>query len=326
VRRREFIAGLGGAAALPLTAWAQQAGIPVVGFLIVGSPEAQAAVVAAFRKGLNEAGYVEGRNVAIETRFAENQFDQLPAVLADLIRRRVTVIATAGGPAPALAAKAATMTIPIVFGSGGDPIQIGLVASLNRPGGNMTGVSSMMVELMPKRLGLLQELVPGAVRFGVLVNPNGPNAAPIVGGVQSAAAAGGRQIDVFEASTNREIEAAFAGLAHKRTEALLLGPDPLFYSRRVQLATLAARHAVPSISWDRDFVEVGGLMSYGVGTTYVYRQVGIYTGRILKGEKPSDLPVMQPTKFELVVNQATARTIGIEVPPMLLARADEVIE
>jgi putative ABC transport system substrate-binding protein len=326
VRRREFIAGLGGAAALPLTAWAQQAGIPVVGFLIVGSPEAQAAVVAAFRKGLNEAGYVEGRNVAIETRFAENQFDQLPAVLADLIRRRVTVIATAGGPAPALAAKAATMTIPIVFGSGGDPIQIGLVASLNRPGGNMTGVSSMMVELMPKRLGLLQELVPGAVRFGVLVNPKGPNAAPIVGGVQSAAAAGGRQIDVFEASTNREIEAAFAGLAHKRTEALLLGPDPLFYSRRVQLATLAARHAVPSISWDRDFVEVGGLMSYGVGTTYVYRQVGIYTGRILKGEKPSDLPVMQPTKFELVVNQATARTIGIEVPPMLLARADEVIE
>jgi putative ABC transport system substrate-binding protein len=184
----------------------------------------------------------------------------------------------------------------------------------------------MMVELMPKRLGLLQELVPGAARFGVLINPKGPNAVPIVKGLQSAAAAGGREIDVFEASTNREIEAAFANLVQKWAEALLLGPDPLFYNRRVQLATLAVRHAVPSIYWDRDFVEVGGLMSYGVGTTYVYRQVGIYTGRILKGEKPSDIPVMQPTKFELVISQATACTIGIEVPPTLLAVADEVID
>jgi putative ABC transport system substrate-binding protein len=247
-------------------------------------------------------------------------------MLADLIRRRVTLIATVGGPAPALAAKAATTTIPIVFGSGGDPVQLGLVASLNRPGGNVTGVSSMMVELMPKRFGLLQELVPQATRFAVLVNPKGPNAAHIVSGVRSAAAAGGRQIDFFEASTSREIETAFASLVQKQTEALLLGPDPLFYSRRVQVTTLTARYTVPSIYWERDFVEVGGLMSYGTSATYVYHQVGLYTGRVLKGEKPSDLPVMQPTEFELVVNQTTARIIGVEVPRTLLAVANEVIE
>jgi putative ABC transport system substrate-binding protein len=326
MRRREFIAGLAGAAASSRLAGAQQTGMPVVGFLLASSPEALAPAVAAFRQGLTEAGYVEGRNVAIETRSAENQFDRLPAMLTDLIRRRVTVIATAGGPAPALAAKAATTTIPIVFGSGGDPVQIGLVASLNRPGGNLTGVSSMMVELMPKRFGLLEELVPGAVRFGVLVNPKGPNAVAIVKDMRSAATAGAQQIDVFEASTSREIEAAFASLVHKRTEALLLGPDPLFYSRRVQLATLAARHAVPTLYWDRDFVEVGGLMSYGVGTAFVYRQVGIYTGRILMGEKPADLPVLQPTKYELVINLETASALGLTIPETLLATADEVIQ
>jgi putative ABC transport system substrate-binding protein len=326
MRRRQFIAALGSvAAAWPSAARAQKPGVPLVGLLAAGSPDVQNVSVSAFRKGLNEAGYVEGRNVAIEFRFA-NGSDQMPAMLADLIHRRVTVIATTGGPAPALAAKAATTSIPIIFGSGGDPVQLGLVASLNRPGGNVTGVSSMMVELMPKRFGLLQELVPQATRFAVLVNPKGPNAVHIVSGVKSAAAAGGRQIDFFEASTSREIETAFASLAQKQTEALLLGPDPLFYNRRVQVTTLAARYTVPSIYWDRDFVDVGGLMSYGTSATYVYHQVGLYTGRILKGEKPSDLPVMQPIQFELVVNQTTARIIGVEVPRTLLAVANEVIE
>jgi putative ABC transport system substrate-binding protein len=326
MKRREFIAGLGGVAtAWPLAAWAQKPGIPLVGLLTAGSPDTQDVAFSAFRKGLSEAGYVEGRNIAIEFRFA-NGLDQMPAMLADLIHRRATVIATIGGPAPALAAKAATTTIPVVFGSGGDPVQLGLVASLNRPGGNVTGVSSMMVELMPKRFGLLQELVPQATRFAVLVNPKGPNAAHIISGVKLAAAAGGRQIDFFEASTSREIETAFASLMQKQTEALLLGPDPLFYSRRVQVATLAARYTVPSIYWERDFVEVGGLMSYGTSATYVYHQVGLYTARVLKGEKPSDLPVMQPTEFELVINQATARIIGVEVPRTLLAVANEVIE
>jgi putative ABC transport system substrate-binding protein len=326
MNRRELIATLAGAAASwPLAAWAQKTGIPLVGFLTAGSPDTQDVAFSAFRKGLNEAGYVEGRNIAIEFRFA-NEFDQMSAMLADLVHRRMTVIATVGGPAPALAAKAATTTIPIVFGSGGDPVQLGLVASLNRPGGNVTGVSSMMVELMPKRFELLQELVPQATRFAVLVNPKGPNAVHIVSGVKSAAAVGGRQIDFFEASTSREIETAFASLVQKQTEALLLGPDPLFYSRRVQVTTLAARYTVPSIYWERDFVEVGGLMSYGTSLTFVYHQVGLYTGRVLKGEKPSDLPVMQPTQFELVINQTTARIIGVEVPRTLLAVANEVIE
>jgi putative tryptophan/tyrosine transport system substrate-binding protein len=317
------MAGLGSAVVWSVVARAQKSGVPLVGLLAAGSSNDVS--VSAFRKGLSEAGYVEGRNVAIDFRFA-NGLDQMPAMLADLIHRRVIVIATIGGPAPALAAKAATTTIPIIFGSGGDPVQLGLVASLNRPGGNVTGVSSMMVELMPKRFELLQELIPQATRFAVLVNHRGPNAAHIASGVESAAAAGGRQIDFFEASTSREIETAFASLVQKQTEALLLGPDPLFYSRRVQVTTLAARYTVPSIYWERDFVEVGGLMSYGTSLTFVYHQVGLYAGRVLKGEKPSDLPVMQPTEFELVVNQATARIIGVEVPRTLLAVADEVIE
>jgi putative tryptophan/tyrosine transport system substrate-binding protein len=282
--------------------------------------------VAAFRKGLSEAGYVEGRNVAVEYRWARDHDDRLPELAADLVRLRVAVIATPGSTTAAAAAKSATTTIPIVFSAGGDPVQMGLVASLNRPGGNVTGVSSMAGDLGAKRLGLLQELVPRAVRFAVLVNPNNPLAEAFVTDVRAAAPVIGRQIEVFTAGTSRDIDAAFAMLLEKRADALLVGPDALFVSRRVQLATLTARHALPTIYPFREDVEAGGLMSYGPSNTDLVRQAGIYTGRILKGEKPAELPVVRATKFELVINLQTARTLGFTVPPSLLARADEVIE
>jgi putative ABC transport system substrate-binding protein len=275
---------------------------------------------------LSETDFVEGRNVAIEYRFAENQPNRLPEMIADLTHRRVTVIAALGGLAPALAAKAATTTIPIVFGTGGDPVEAGLVASLNRPGGNLTGFSFLIVELMPKRLGLLQELQPLAARFAVLVNPNSPNAEPVIKGVQAAASTIGRQVEIFNASTDREIETAFADLARKGADGLVVSPDPLFSNRRVQLAALAARYAVPAMYYDRAFAEAGGLMSYGSNIADQYHQAGIYAGRILKGEKPADLPVLQSTKFEFVINLKIARALGLDLPPTLLAIADEVIE
>ncbi len=300
--------------------------MPVVGYLYAGSPEPSAIQVAAFRKGLSETGYVEGRNVAIEFRWAHNEIDRLPELAADLVRRRVAVIVTPGSVTPALAAKAATTTIPIVFSSGADPVQSGLVASLNRPGGNVTGFSTMSNEIGAKRLGLLHELLPGAARFAVLVNPNSPTAELQIKDAQAAASTIGRQVEILYAGTNSEIDTAFASLVQKRADALLVSSEGFFTNRRVQLVTLAARHAVPAIYHVREFAEAGGLMSYGPSQTDQWRQVGIYVGRILKGEKPADLPVMRPTKFEFIINLQTARLLGITVPPTLLAIADEVIE
>jgi putative ABC transport system substrate-binding protein len=327
LRRREFIALLGGAGvAWPLAARGQQAGMPVVGYLEPGLPDAMAHRLAAFRKGLNETGYVEGQNVAIEYRWAQDQYDRLPELAADLVRRRVAVIATPGSMQGPLAAKAATTAIPIVFSTGVDPVKVGLVGSLNRPGGNVTGVSSMTGELGAKQLGLLQELLPGAARFAVLANSNDAMTEPIIKDLQIAALAIGRRIDVFNAGTNRDIDTVFASLVQKRVDALLVGPGPLFANRRVQLVTLATHHRVPTIYFSREFAEAGGLMSYGTSQTELYRQVGIYVGRILKGEKPADLPILRATKFEFVINLQTAKTLGLAVPPKLLALADEVIE
>src|SRR5262245_4921585 len=326
LRRRQFITLLGGAAAWPLAVRAQQAAMPVVGFLRNGSPEPNAHLMAAFRKGLGESGYVEGRNVSVEYRWAHNDDDRLPELAADLVRLRVSVIVTPGSTAAAAAAKSATTTIPIVFSGGGDPVQIGLVASLNRPGGNVTGVSSMVGELGAKQLGLLQELVPRAARFAVLVNPNNPLANAFVTDVRAAAAAIGRQIEVLTASTSNDIDTAFAMLVEKRRDALLVGPDPLFVSSCVQLATLAARHAMPAIYPFRDDAEAGGLMSYGPSNTDLVRQAGVYAGRILKGAKPGDLPILRATKFELVINLKSAKALGLDVSDKLLVAADEVIE
>jgi putative tryptophan/tyrosine transport system substrate-binding protein len=326
VKRREFITLIAGTAAVwPLAARAQQPAMPVIGFLRPGSPEANAHLVAAFRKGLGETGYVEGRNVVIEYRWAHID-DRLPELAADLVRLRVAAIATPGSTAAAAAAKAETATIPIVFSAGGDPVQTGLVASLNRPGGNVTGVSSMSGELGAKRLGLLQELVPSAAQFAVLVNLNNPLTEAFVVDVRAAAAALRRQTEVLSASTSHDIDLAFAMLIEKRADALLVGNDPLFVSRRVQLATLTARHAVPAIYPFREDTEAGGLMSYGPSNTDLVRQAGIYTGRVLKGEKPADMPILRATKFELIVNLQTAKIMRLEVPATLLARADEVIE
>jgi putative ABC transport system substrate-binding protein len=322
LRRREVIAALCGTAAWPLAARGQQPAVPVVGYLSPGS--SQPRFETAFRKGLSEMGYVEGRNVAIESRWAQNDFNRLPELAADLVRRRVAVI-VAQSINSGLAAKALTTTIPIVFETSADPAQSGLVSSLNRPGGNVTGIASMGFEIGGKRLGLLHELLPGAVRFAVLVDPN-QFADPFIKQVQSAASTIGAQIEVLTAGTIGEIDAAFANLVRKRADALLVSPDALFRQRRVQLTTLATRHAVPTMYDERQFVEAGGLMSYGALRADQYRQIGIYTGRILKGEKPADLPVMQATKFEFVINLQTARTLGIEVPATLLAQADEVIE
>jgi len=327
MRRRELIAGLWGAAvAWPIAARAQQPVMPIVGFLNAGSTETSANVVAAFRKGLSEAGYVEGRNVAIEYRFGNNNSAQLPEMAADLVRRKVAVIAAPSSVLAGLAAKAVTSTIPIVFSTGADPVQSGLVESLNRPGGNVTGVTTVGAELGAKRLGLLHALLPSATRFAMLANPIYPVNALLIADLRTAASIISRQIEVVTAGTNRDIDAAFAIMVQQRLDALVVPPDQFFISRRVQFATLAVRHAVPVIYPVRDFVEVGGLMSYGSNIADQHRQVGLYVGRILKGEKPADLPVMQPTKFEFVINLTTARVLDINVPTTLLAQADEVIE
>ncbi len=326
IRRREFIFTLGGAAAAwPLAARAQQPAMPVIGFLGSSAPVDRARYLTAFRQGLRESGYVEGQNVAIEYRWAQDQADRLPDLAADLVRRQVTVIAANDTPS-SIAAKAATRTIPIVFTSGGDPVKLGLVASLNRPGGNVTGVTFVAAELGAKLLGLLHELQPGAVRVGVLVEPNFPLTQSFVSDVQAAASSVRKQIEVLEAPTGRDIDTVFASLAQKPIDALLVGPGPLLNNRRVQLVTLATYHRVPAIYPWREAAEVGGLMSYGTSITDAYRQAGVYTGRILKGEKPADLPVMQSIKFEFVINLNTARAFGLSFPPGLLAIADEVIE
>ena len=327
MKRREFITLVGvAAAAWPLAGYAQQPAMPVVGFLFPSSPELSTGIVAAFRKGLGETGFAEGRNVAIEFRFGYNENARLPELADDLVRRRVAVIATPGSTAAALAAKAATSTIPIIFSIGPDPVEIGLVASFNRPGGNVTGFSSLNAELGAKRLELLHQLLPSAERFGILVNPSNRNSEPLTRDVQATGSAIGRQIEIFTASTIREIDAAFANLLRNRVDALLVSPDPFLDSRRVHLVTLAAHHRLPTIYPFREHVEIGGLMSYGSSAADRDRQVGIYTGRILKGEKPVDLPVMQAAKFEFIINLTTANALGLEVPAALLARADDVIE
>jgi putative ABC transport system substrate-binding protein len=325
LRRRQFLTLLGSAAAWPLAAHAQQPAMPVVGFLRSSALADRARYLPAFRQGLREPGYVEGQNMAIEYRWAQDQHDVLPDLAADLVRRQVTVIAAHDLPS-SIVAKAATTTIPIVFLTGGDPVKLGLVTSLNRPGGNVTGVAFVVAELGAKQLGLLHELQPGAVRVGVLVDPNYAATQSFVSDVQAAASSSGMQIEVLEAPTGRDIDTAFAKLAQTPIDALVVAPSPLLNNRRVQIVTLAAYRRVPAIySW-REAAEVGGLMSYGTSLSDAYRQEGVYTGRILKGEKPADLPVIQSSKFELVINLQTARVLGLEVPPTLLARADEVIE
>jgi putative tryptophan/tyrosine transport system substrate-binding protein len=328
MRRRAFITLIGGAAAAvwPLAARAQQPTMAVIGYLGAASPHTGVQILAALRQSLAEAGYVEGRNVGIEAHWAEGQYDRLPVMASEMVRRQVSVIVATGGTAAALAAKAATTTIPLVFSVTDDPVALGLVSSLARPGGNATGVTFLLAELGAKQLGLLRELVPTATHIGLLVNPNNTTSKVQTSDVVAAASSVGATIDVVRATDSREIEAAFAALVRNRADALLVGTDPFLFSRRVQLATLAARHAIPAIYPVRENVEVGGLMSYGTSLTEVYRQVGAYTVRILKGAKPADLPVVRSTKFELVINLPTARALGLEVPPTLLARADEVIE
>jgi putative ABC transport system substrate-binding protein len=327
MRRREFITILGGAAVeWPLGVSAQQSAVPVVGYLDLGAPESSASFVAAFRKGLSETGFVEGRNVSIEYLWGYNDSGRAPELAADLVHRRVAVIAAIGATG-ALAAKRFTETIPIIFGTAADPVEVGLVASLNRPGGNVTGFTSMNTDLGGKRLGMLRELMPRATRFAFLADPTGIAAADIyVKEMEAATSAISGQFDVLTASTNREIETAFASMMQRRTDALLVPGQILFFNRVVQLVSLAAHHRVPAIYVRRDFPDIGGLMSYGTSTADFYRQVGLYTGRILKGEKAANLPVLRAAKFELVINLQTARLLGIDVPPTLLAIADEVIE
>jgi putative ABC transport system substrate-binding protein len=326
VRRREFITLLGGAAAWPLAAPAQQKVMPVIGFLYSASPEPVADRLRAFRQGLKETGYVEGETAAIEYRFAEGQNDRLPALAADLVRRRVAVIAVAN-TVSVLAAKAATTTIPIVFTVNEDPVRLGLVGSLARPGGNLTGINFLTGELSAKRLELLRELVPTATRLAVLVNPANAGATETtVRDVEPAARSMGLQTQVLNASTSREIDTAFATFVRERPDALFVGSEGLFTSRRVQLAILAAQRSIPATYASRENAEAGGLMSYGANVTDAWRQMGVYVGRILKGAKPADLPVVQSTKLELIINHQTARSLGLTVPPTLLSTADEVIE
>ena len=327
MRRREFITLLGGVAAgWPFAAYAQQT-MPVIGFLNSASPDGYAERLRGFRQGLKDAGFIEGENVAVEYRWAENQLDRLPAMAAELVRRQVNVIAATGGISAPFAAKNATTTIPVLFVAPDDPVKLGLVASLARPEGNLTGVNFLGAELGAKRLALLRELVPAATRVAVLVNPaNAATVETTMRDLQAAAHAMGLQIQIFNASTGHEIDAAYTAIVRERPDALFVAPDPVFNSRRVQLVHLASRHALPAIYWQREFAEIGGLMSYGSSIGDAFRQVGAYTGRILKGTKPTDLPVVQSTKFELVINNQTARLLGLAVPPPLLASADEVIE
>jgi len=325
MNRRALLLLLGGAMTAARTLRAQQKAMPVIGYLSSVSPGPSAASVAAFHQGLSETGYVEGQNFVIEYRWAEGHYDQLAALAANLVGRKVDVI-SAGSVSAALAAKNATSMIPIVFVSGGDPVAEGLVASLARPGSNLTGVTLINVELMAKRIELLSEVVPQAAVIALLVNPNSPQTERILRDVQEAALAKGVQLQILDASTESEIDAAFASLVQLQAGALVVVADAFFFSRREQLVALASRHAVPAIYGWREFAAAGGLISYGTSITAVFRQVGIYAGRIIKGEKPADLPVQQPTTFELVVNQKTAKALGLTVPPSILARADEVIE
>jgi putative tryptophan/tyrosine transport system substrate-binding protein len=326
IGRRKFTAMLGGTAvAWPLAARAQQPAMPVIGFLNGGSPGEHGHLAAAFRRGLNQTGYIEHRNVGIEYLWAEGRIDRLPALASDLVRAQVSVIC-AGGPSAALAAKAATTAIPIIFTSGEDPVKIGLVASYNRPGGNITGVAAVIDVLGAKRLGLLRELVPARILIAVLLNATEPTFDTQSKDVQEAARAVGQQIQVLRASTEREIDAAFATAAHLRAGAMLVGISFFYTIRREQIVSLAAHAALPTIYGQREFIPAGGLMSYGTDLADAYRQAGLYAGKVLAGTRPTDLPVVQSTKFELVINLKTAKSLGIEVPPMLLARADEVIE
>ena len=326
LRRRDFIAALGGAAAWPLAAQAQKSAIPVIGYLNLGSPESDAPRLTGLRRGLNQAGYVEGRNFVIEYRWAGNQAERLPALAGDLVQLRVAVIVSPGS-LPALVAKAATTSIPIVFGVGNDPVQLGLVASLNRPGGNLTGINAFAAELGAKGLALLHELMPSTATIGFLENPNSPIfAAYYERDVLTAATVIGLKIQILKAGTDREIDAAFVSLVQARTGALLVGGDFFFNNRIEQIVALAARHAIPTMYHYREFVVAGGLISYGSSLMDAYREVGLYTARILKGEKPADLPVIQATKLELIINLKTAKALGLQIPDRLLALADEVIE
>jgi putative ABC transport system substrate-binding protein len=327
MKRREFITMLGGAAAVwPLSARAQRRTIPVVGLLSSRSPVVDTPLIAIIRQGLREMGVVEGENVVLDYRWAEGQYDRLAGLAADLVRQQVAVIVTIGGEPSGLAAKAATATIPIVFAGGTDPIRSGLVASVNRPGGNITGISTFIAAMEPKRLGLLRELRPSATTTAVLMNPGFFQAEMRVRDIQAAARTIGKEIKIVNAGTVREIDAAFAALAQMRADALLVATDPLFFTRATQLVVLAARHAIPTLYSRREFAAAGGLMSYGANQDEGYRTLGVYAARIVKGEKPGDLPIQLPTKFELVINLSTANALGLEVPPTLLARADEVIE
>jgi ABC-type uncharacterized transport system substrate-binding protein len=323
MKRREFITLLGGAALWPRAARAQQPAVPVIGWL--SATVANDRLMAVFRQGLAEVGYVEGRNVAIEYRWAEGRYDRMPVMAAELVRRQVAVMVASPTP-PALVAKAATATVPIVFGVTDDPVKLGLVTSLARPDGNATGVYFFLSDLAAKQLGLLGELAPAATRIGLLVNPDNANAEAVTREMAAAASTVGVQIEVIRANDRPAIDAAFAALVRNKTGALVVGADPFFFSRRAQLATLATRHAIPAVYTVREFPEAGGLMSYGTSLTEVFRQIGLYAGRILKGAKPTDLPVVQSTKFDFVINLTTAKALGLDVPPTLLARADEVIE
>jgi putative ABC transport system substrate-binding protein len=326
VRRREFIALLGGAASAPFAARAQQPAMPVIGFLSSRSLSDSAPLMDGFSQGLREAGFVEGQNVAVEYRWAEGQYDRLPGLAADLVGRHVAVLATVGGTPPALAARAATTTIPIVFISQSDPVKLGLVASINRPGGNATGATPISSALESKRLGLLHELLPDARRIALLVKSDSPETAAQSSDLQKAVQKLGLDLRVLDAKSESDFEAAFAEMDRYKADALVVGNDPFFNGRRDKIIALAARYAVPAIYSFRDYAVSGGLISYGTSLTLVYRQIGVYVGRILKGANPADMPVVQPTVFELVVNLKTAKTLGLTVPATLLATADEVIE